>query len=148
MDEVTSQLAYCYSRSFILLLDSVQTPECYNTRSQTPGNEAEMFVSIRVALIALLVLAGIFILAPAGILRSPPHDVEIVLSSYREDRHLVSQQIVMLRQLLAKGGWSSRVIVYSKDESLLLSEIEDLQKRVGADAIILLPNRGREGGTL
>ncbi|KIM81613.1 hypothetical protein PILCRDRAFT_821385 [Piloderma croceum F 1598] len=109
-----------------------------------------MFALSRRALVelALLLLAasGIF-LASKRLLWSAAPDVEVVLSTYREDPTLVSQQITLLRRVLAMHGWSSRVIVYSKDESLLLDQMDPMLKVLGADAIVSLPNRGREGGT-
>jgi hypothetical protein len=102
---------------------------------------------IRPTLVRFLLLAGAFLLSKFLLWSATP-DVEIVLSTYREDPILVAQQINMLRGVLATHGWSSRVIVYSKDESLPLNEIEPLLKVLGADALTLLPNRGREGGTL
>jgi hypothetical protein len=101
----------------------------------------------RPTLVRFLLLAGAFLLSKFLLWSATP-DVEIVLSTYREDPILVAQQINLLRGVLATHGWSSRVTVYSKDESLSLDEIEPLLKVLGADALTLLPNRGREGGTL
>jgi len=76
-----------------------------------------------------------------------PTDVEIVLSSYREDPSLVSEQIQVLQDTLKRHGWSSRTIVYSKDEAVSFDQIEPLRRKLGADEVRLLPNTGREGGT-
>jgi hypothetical protein len=108
-----------------------------------------MFDLTRPTLVRFLLLAGVFIVTSKLLLWSATvPDVEIVLSTYREDPTLVAQQINLLRGVLAMHGWSSRVIVYSKDESLSLYQIEPLLKVLGADALVSLPNRGREGGTL
>jgi hypothetical protein len=98
--------------------------------------------------LALLLLAasGIFLTSKHLLWNAGP-DVEVVLSAYREDPTLVSQQITLLRRVLDIHGWSSRVVVYSKDESLPLDRMEPILKVLGADTIVSLPNRGREGGT-
>jgi hypothetical protein len=106
-----------------------------------------MSILTRLTSLALLLLAAIF-LASKHLLWSAAPDVEVVLSAYREDPTLVSQQITLLRRVLAMHGWSSRVVVYSKDESLVLDQMVPILKVLGADAIVSLPNRGREGGTL
>lgn len=103
----------------------------------------------QILVLLLLLLSGIYILTPPrGFSPSSSPDVEIVLSSYREDPLLVSEQIKSLRETLAQGGWTSRVIVYSKDESITFDQIEPLRLKLGADSLIPLPNKGREGGTL
>lgn len=100
-------------------------------------------------LVLVLLLTGIYILAPRELLSSSSRpDVEIVLSLYREDPILVSQQIKSLREILAHNGWTSRVVVYSKDESIPSDQIDSLQRKLTADSLITLPNKGREGGTL
>ena len=106
-----------------------------------------MFDLARTTLVKFLLLAGVFLTSKLLLGNATP-DVEIVLSTYREDPTLVAQQINLLRGVLAMYGWSSRVIIYSKDESLSLDQNEALLKVLGADALVSLPNRGREGGTL
>lgn len=76
----------------------------------------------------------------------PVSDIDIVLSYYREDVTDVSEGILNLRETLAQNGFSSRVIVYVKDESI--PQNHTLATSLGADLVIPLPNLGREGGTL
>jgi hypothetical protein len=101
--------------------------------------------------ILLLLLGSIGIWSFLGFQWSKvPHriDVQIVLSTYRESQELVSEQISSLRRLLAQYGWSTDVVVYSKDENLNLDQMESTRQKLGADVLIKLPNVGREGGTL
>jgi hypothetical protein len=73
-------------------------------------------------------------------------DIDVVLSYYRENVTIVAQGIQALRRQLGSRGFSSKIIVYSKDESLPVNNT--LQTLLGADSVISLPNRGREGGSL
>ncbi|EDR15324.1 uncharacterized protein LACBIDRAFT_301450 [Laccaria bicolor S238N-H82] len=72
-------------------------------------------------------------------------DIDVVLSYYRENVTTVAQGIQALREQLGSRGFSSKIIVYSKDESLPVNN--SLQTLLGADSIIRLSNRGREGGS-
>jgi len=73
-------------------------------------------------------------------------DIDVVLSYYRENVTAVAQGIQALRKQIGSRGFSSKIIVYSKDESLPVNNA--LQTLLGADSIISLSNRGREGGSL
>ena len=122
----------------------IEECECSTTFTMTPLSRPQIIV-------LLLLLAGIYIFTPRGFLSNPSTDaidIEIVLSFYREDVLLVSEQIKLLREILAQNGWTSRVIVYSKDESISFDQTELLQRKLGADSLRSLPNKGREGGTL
>ena len=121
---------------------------CIIEKSTPHGNAMFALSSWALVKLALLLFAasGIFLTSKRLLWNAAP-DVEVVLSAYREDPTLVSQQITLLRHVLAMHGWSSRVVVYSKHESLLLDRMEPILKVLGADAIVSLPNRGREGGT-
>lgn len=100
---------------------------------------------------ALLVLAGYILLDPLLAGSSPNAssiDVDVVLSSYREDSALVARQIEFLRNSLDRKRLSSRITVYLKDPSLSSDAAETLGRRIGADRVHRLGNLGREGGTL
>ena len=101
------------------------------------------------ALVLIVVSVGFYAFnRNPTILRTPPApDIEVVMSSYREDPLAISLQINRLRQLLEAHGWSSRFILYSKDESPGFNQTKTMQE-VGADELLMLRNRGREGGTL
>lgn len=101
-----------------------------------------------VVLITAALLGGYLIHDPSHLLSSPAPDVDIVLSSYREDPALVARQIEVLRTNLSQKQLSSRVTLYVKDESLSPNATEALRQQVGADRVHKLPNLGREGGTL
>ena len=73
-------------------------------------------------------------------------DIDVVLSYYRENVTTVAQGIQALRKQLGSRGFSSKIIVYSKDESLPVNNT--LHSLLGADSTISLSNRGREGGSL
>lgn len=109
-----------------------------------------MFLSTRQTFVLLLLLGGIYYYLVPRLLYSSlaAADVDVILSSYREDISLVSEQISLLRNIFDEKGLSSKVIVYCKDESVSIDRVEPLRREIGADSVILLPNRGREGGTL
>ena len=101
--------------------------------------------------VALTLLAG-YLLLDRSLAGSSPNassvDLDIVLSSYREDSALVARQIEFLRYSLDRKRISSRITVYVKDPSLSSDAAETLGRRIGADRVHRLGNLGREGGTL
>lgn len=71
-------------------------------------------------------------------------DLDIVVSMYKENAHEVRSTIEHLKSLNTIHRRDANVIIYNKDPSANLTEIQEL---TGADSVLPLPNHGREGGT-
>jgi hypothetical protein len=74
----------------------------------------------------------------------PSHDVEIVVSMYREDPDMVATMIDSLQILLNRKGRSVSTTIYVKDSHV---DPAKLTERLGATRVYKRSNVGREGET-
>ncbi|KAH0608341.1 uncharacterized protein H6S33_001475 [Morchella sextelata] len=74
----------------------------------------------------------------------PRRKLDIVIASYREDLHELSTHLTAISLLPNIASLDANIIVYTKDANASADSILD---HLGADRIVHLPNRGREGGT-
>lgn len=80
----------------------------------------------------------------------PPTKLDIVISFYDQDLISLDYSLQNIRKVLqSKGDYKYksneiRTIIYSKSDKV---KPEDLRLYIGVEAVIQLPNTGREGGT-
>lgn len=71
-------------------------------------------------------------------------ELDIVVSMYKESPSAVKSTYEQLMQILEVGRRNPRLIIYTKDPS---ADIEELQAETGAAKVVQLDNVGREGHT-
>ncbi|RPA81075.1 TPT-domain-containing protein [Ascobolus immersus RN42] len=74
----------------------------------------------------------------------PKRDLDIVMAMHHENVDTVAKQLKELKELKAFSGLKPHVIIYVKDGKETLDKIKE---KTGADEVLDLVNRGREGGT-
>jgi len=74
----------------------------------------------------------------------PRNKFDIVVSMYDEDPDLVRETVAEIINTNYLHSIKPRVIVYTKDPTASTTHIQDM---TGADTVVKLDNRGREGGT-
>lgn len=70
--------------------------------------------------------------------------MDIVISYYKEDIDSVEKFLLGLKQIEQLRLLEPNIIVYAKNNA---SDVKALQRRLEADQVKILPNKGREGGT-